>query len=900
MILLKANQDLKYTFDKLIETMKVPVQWTGIFAVVDDYMILQGQVRSLFFHFDTKKVVTNIIDIPVKESEVWEILNNVRVRNTINMILYAFGKWGTISGLRVDKDYAQLNRLFAEIMKEIGISVEYTQNHLRFFKQGIRITYEDVIQAALEETETMPEAEIEEGEQNGLWHKMIWKRKQTLFSHVDTTLAERLKGRIGNNFYMIGYLCPNCKNKLYMVVYPMDRELRIETEEGGVLLARACACDTCNCFFTPRPQRLLAEGDAYFLPFGEDRKAYEDYLELLGRTGERVANSHFNEYADHRGENRNPGDTLEELSGKIEELSAEELEELEARLDEVFFPDESTVRYEKKVREETRKKQKAREEKRRREKKNSEKKSREKQTNEKNLSESDSSITGNLRSSGIKIGDEGVRGVDTPERARIVEEDERLVTDGNRGETGREFRQQQSNPAARQRYEAKMDVIGRLSERQMGELERQIKNDTALAPEEKERYLGKIKKKKEQERVNYYHHRVDDCENKPYAVIKRVEAEIRQEENLPQEEKESLLTKLTRFLKRQGEQEVKQLMEQMSADMDRTQYKSLMKRLSAYEEVDLNPYQEKIKASSERAQEAELAMLVKNARKKTRSDYAHLSDVLREGEYTPELVNPYLDEIREKLQAFDRAAIDKILDGSAQMGFAEGKQAYDTIADGEFLPELKSDALKMLEKRLSKIKADESELLVKKLQAECGEAGISENSRHHFYPARKVLLGQAQKDETEVIDYAMDTYAGSRGLFEYPILVVDTSRNGSGKEGFILTPEHLYYSTFLNAYAMDISSISKVTASTGFINKGLYVHQENGQKTKIPYAVESKELTAFAGVLDEFIRYLREKPDSRDVTYLAKEKHDKICCFRCGTFYQGGRVCPKCGYKNNG
>lgn len=35
------------------------------------------------------------------------------VRDVLNVVLYAFGKWGNIKGLRVDKDYVQLNRLFA-------------------------------------------------------------------------------------------------------------------------------------------------------------------------------------------------------------------------------------------------------------------------------------------------------------------------------------------------------------------------------------------------------------------------------------------------------------------------------------------------------------------------------------------------------------------------------------------------------------------------------------------------------------------------------------------------------------------------------------------------------------------------------------------------------------------
>ena len=46
-----------------------------------------------------------------------------------------------------------------------------------------------------------------------------------------------------------------------------------------------------------------------------------------------------------------------------------------------------------------------------------------------------------------------------------------------------------------------------------------------------------------------------------------------------------------------------------------------------------------------------------------------------------------------------------------------------------------------------------------------------------------MLLGQATPEETDVIEYAMASYAAGRGLFEYPILVVDVARDASGKEG---------------------------------------------------------------------------------------------------------------------
>ena len=144
MIILHTNLELKTTFERLIKTMKEPVEWNGRFIVIGDYLILQGKLRSLFFQFESRKVLTNLIDIPVKEEEVIEIGTHTKVQNVLNLVLYAFGKWGLIRGVKVEQDYAQLNGLFSGVLREIGIEPGYTHENFRFFKDGIRFSYEDV------------------------------------------------------------------------------------------------------------------------------------------------------------------------------------------------------------------------------------------------------------------------------------------------------------------------------------------------------------------------------------------------------------------------------------------------------------------------------------------------------------------------------------------------------------------------------------------------------------------------------------------------------------------------------------------------------------------------------------------------------------------------------------
>ena len=100
MIILQANNELKNTYEKLIHTMGERVKWNGHFVVIDNYLILQGEVRSLFFNFENRKVVSNIIELPIQPEQILKIEDYPKLQNIINMILYAFGKWGAINWLR--------------------------------------------------------------------------------------------------------------------------------------------------------------------------------------------------------------------------------------------------------------------------------------------------------------------------------------------------------------------------------------------------------------------------------------------------------------------------------------------------------------------------------------------------------------------------------------------------------------------------------------------------------------------------------------------------------------------------------------------------------------------------------------------------------------------------------
>ena len=145
-----------------------------------------------------------------------------------------------------------------------------------------------------------------------------------------------------------------------MAVYPEGREFQIETEEGAVRIARVYSCKKCCCMYTPRPKRLLVDGDVYKMDFERDEAAYEDYQELLGRTAGRNVNTKYNEYVDKKmamemecADASSLQDEEQEITELIEhlpEVSEQELFHTLRKMEEGFYSDEGVRRLEQAIR----------------------------------------------------------------------------------------------------------------------------------------------------------------------------------------------------------------------------------------------------------------------------------------------------------------------------------------------------------------------------------------------------------------------------------------------------------------------------------------------------------------------------------------------------------------------
>ena len=992
MLLLKANSELQKVFGKLIKTMKVPVTWNEVLVISNNDLILAGDVRSLIFNFDNKKSYTSIIEIPEEGIRLQSMPADHVLNNVMNMALYAFGKWGVITGLKVDKDYADLNALFADALRPVGIEPGFTKDSFRFFKAGIPITYEDTLLAIvrllkqegkLKEGQSLVTSDLSQKTEEdsntarskgqelqdldddyydlGLWHNMRWKIETADFRKAAHTAADDAKSRIGNNFYMTNYLCPKCGNKLYMGVYPPNKELLIDTEEGRVFMARTYACNTCNVFYTPCPKKLLQEGDIYSLKFDTDRTAFEDYLDILGGMAERTTNSNFNEFESERNRPHPKEDDKtperldphtvsgshytseakslkEHLSSRIKAgMKKKNVQDTEAPDTVASTPQKSETKPNlSSSKTESGEISNAKTQKP--EPLHSEKQpvpSTEKTVPVKPApsaeetapakSASSVEVTASAKPAQPELNPVPaafrLAGKTTDELRNILSSLEHQQAHATPEQTEHDgtYRKFVENALAEKltaKYDARIRTLNNLNSRQLSDLKTQIGKETVLSEEKKERYIREINGRLFQEEEKALIQKIELSKNKSYADIERMIEDI-EKRSLPEELKQEAIEKLRHIQAERAQQEVEHLIRNLPLHLDRKQLAAYLDKINQYQGVDITPYRQQLEQRKNMAEKEEITAMIKRNGKKERNALWNLYEQLQKADYKEENKAPFLEKIYAKIQKMDEERINQICPSIVDLSFAEGLKAHDRISQGMFLPELKVNTLEMIERRLTRLKTDESVQLMRKLKHDLEEE-LPDCSDFYYYNAREEmkrtpdtatsssvqadLYGEDEKLEAEnnrdAMLRAINGYAAQRGPYEYPLMVCDASRNQNGKEGFVLTPDHIFYHTLFNSGVINIPDIEKIQPGRKLLGKGIYV-KSDGQREKLPHHVPSKDWDAFAAVLDGFVAYLQERPESRSIEYMAKETHDVKCCYRCGFVYKTGNVCPKCGSKMN-
>ncbi|MDF2942592.1 MAG: hypothetical protein K0S01_1450 [Herbinix sp.] len=942
MILLKANSELKVIFIKLINTMGRDFKWKEVFAINNNNLILEGKDSVLFFDFGNKMIGYNPVELHLKEDSIEQITKNEVLENVLNMTLYVFGKWGKIKGLTVEKDYSQLNVLFGNLLKEIDIEPVLTADNLRFFKGGVQITYEDIMQDILNKQKLQNEEENEKPESNksetnknekskynlGLWHKMVWTSGYYSFEREELSESDKRKSRIGHNFYMVTSKCPVCREKLFLVIYPEGKELLIETDEKGVYLSRAYTCSKCHCLYTPKPQKLLREGNVFCIDFEDDIEAYEDYLELIGKQGERTSNCNFNEYElDYNKRNSENVAQLADIYSNIASMSEEEIVVLQDKMEAGFYPLKSSEKYYKAIDKEliSRKHPPIAIENKSDSFKNKEKlqnATAQNATAKDTLEQHKSKRNSDKSASEYRIKQDGALSLENSINLKNSIKPENSIYPGNGTKLVKGINTENSlNSDYSKRPELRREQAYNISSEYNLSQQQKNKNNESFVPKDLQTDIPvintadyKFRNQAEQDfdgndknngidkavynsKEEELLQRVSICKEKNYANIIRVIEEIKKED-CNDSVKESFLHSLAELLEKRGKKELDAIILKVPENVSKTQYKQFKEMIEQYKEIDNSTHKKRLDLIRDEAEKQDIAAYIKRVNPKDRNSIMELYNKLKKEDFEKRNTTSFLENIYDKISAMDEAAIKKICPDPAELTFNDGLQAYEEISSKDILPELKSNILEKIDQRLTKIKMNECEQLVNKLSKDMSEV-IPVNSRIHFYDVRKGIRNNSEDDETQIMNKALNTYAAGRGRYEFPIVICDASTKANGGKGFVLTADHIFYNSLVEADVIDVMKIKKIIEDKGLFGAGIYAETSHAGKVKISNSLKLEKLKPFTNVLNDFVSYLKEKPESRDISYMVKEKHNVICCYRCGYVYKGGNVCPKCYAKFN-
>ena len=887
MIVLKSTAELHLVFNKLIKTLSVPVEWNGNFVISGNFLILPGKERSVIFNYDTRRVTTNLSDDKLSRKVPEPIREGSGLINIFNLVLYAFGKWGALKGITVEKDYKKINTLVGAVFGAYGVSADYTEQHCFWYKDGTRITYEDVIQLAIESEHRQPESEEDIEEETGLWHSTTWKLDNQSFIFEKLPMAQRRKGRIGHNFYKVGYACPHCGEKLYMASFSGREKPVIDTVEGRVQLARAFFCPSCVIFYTPLPEAGLEDEEVYYLDFDGDKTAGNDYMEMLGRLGTREVNGDFNKYVD-RVNDEGRTTTRQSLNG-IDKGISDERRSLNG-IDKGIKDDRRSLNgIDKGIKDDRR-----------------------------SLNGIDKGISDDRRSlngidKGIRDDRRSLNGIDKgiKDDRRSLNGIDKGIKDGRRSlngiDKGIKDDRRSLNGIDKGIKDDRSDLNG--IDKGISDDRRSL-NGVRKFDDENEQISDKVSGNPDKEDVfDIVHEKaavMADIDGTGELHTYRKDAShVRCKDAIKSSRRKLRIQRLAvlfksfsivKWFRRKGYGKASE------ENSDKEPYRNA-ERISAPGAVTASDgkagYTMREEAESAPAQRRKLDELLEKTGNATRKDIVDLLDKVKAGHFDKTVQMEYAGKLQEDIAALDRRRIDEACKGYLDYNGEELEKLYSMIEEEEFLPEIKAAALDSVAGRLWKIRNEEAELLVKRIKKSLCENGVSENHALYFYPAMEILEGRADTHVKDHLECAVDSYAPGLGKYEYPVIMEDTTGKQNGKRGMFITPDAIYYGNFYTYGHIMAENIERIGSYTGFMGRYVIVYLDDGSKIRLSSVIAKDELEAYAMTLNDFVIYLKQKPFSRKEKYLAKESHDVICCFRCGYVYKNMKECPKCGYKFN-
>lgn len=859
MLIINANQEQKRVFNKLIQEMNAQVVWNGRFIIMGDRLVLEGFVRSLFLHFDIQKAEVQFMDLPTDDEEEIDLTDYPELEDLITMAVYAFDKWGVLKGVHAGQDVAQLDQMFGLILGAYDLESAFSEDKLEFYQSGMLITYEDVIETVLKfpgvkiKTQSLKMPDV--GSQSDETQTAALGLN-TAFSGINAASAGSPAGKEASSAGSLTGKKASAKDRADK---NMEEENNRKAERIEKYHARIGVLDRLSDL-----QKKTLERDIRY----DKLLSEEEKEELLYPIKDYERQQNMNAAVSMSGTVTNGSENGRQTGAAVprdEKAAAERIEKFHARIGVLDrLSDLQKKALERDIR------------------------------TDKLLNESEKEeLLYPIRDYELQQQAYGTK--------NMPESDRNAFENAQNSDADGEAVSARNEAVAADRiekYHARISVLDRLSDLQKKTLARDIRNDRLLYDSEKKDLLFPIQDFEYQEKLN----EIDKAlkENGSYEFIKKL-IDKTEKEDLFEKTKQDILAKLHELRAQIGQQEVREIMEKFPLHVERAEYEELMENLSPYEDVDFGEYKERLRSMRETLEIKEISNMLMHSQKRNRSDYMKLLRDIEEKDFAEENASPYVEQILEWVSELDEAKLKKLVANSGAMDFHTASSVYETIRQGSFLPKLRESALAVVSKRLEELSLNECWLLVRALKKTMTGV-IQTNPRHHFYPADKILSKTVKPEDIRLIHSAVSAYAEKRGRFEYPLLMVDTSKECNGRDGMLLTSEHIFYSTRLNGYQIPISAVKSIYVSAGLLkNRVITAEEVNGVKHKLPYAVEAEEMTNWSKVLDSFVRFLqgRNQSEKQKLSYESMEGEDAVCCKRCGCIYHESGVCPECGYKKN-
>lgn len=398
----------------------------------------------------------------------------------------------------------------------------------------------------------------------------------------------------------------------------------------------------------------------------------------------------------------------------------------------------------------------------------------------------------------------------------------------------------------------------------------------------------------EEKQISFFDKLADESRTAKYSEIVENIKKIKASKG-DEQKKAHYIDILMKLCRAAAKREIEYMLSHLPGNINFDRYKRTKEKLMTYTEIDVEPYIKIVDVKRDKVEFDELNKLVDSVDRNNRDELLDMMERIKNGEFEKRNSDRFVEGLRKRVYAMDEAKLRGICPNPDEVTFEDGIKALEEIEGGVFLPELKSNMMQLIDKKLTSLKTEECELLVRKLQRDL-DGKISDTSKIHFYDIRKMRENGNTDKETSLVKVAVSTYAYATGKYEYPVVICDSSIFGSGKEGFIITPDHIFFKGLIKSGSIDVKNIDGISSE----KKGLMVEHSTKGNIKIPCTLNKDDEKNMAEVLDMFIDYLKIKPESRSVEYMSKQEHKVKCCYRCGHVFTEGNICPKCGSRFDG